>query len=145
MRVYYVIHDQSSIRQTEAQRDAMLAGWQAQPFARVVAGRPTGPNEQFTVVKRSLTGEYLLGGIDLTDSGVLQTLDVEAAKIDGRFKQIQRQLELVALAELRAALPPSDATRAGQLSVEAVAWGERDAAITGVQDYLQANALAWYA
>lgn len=144
MRLYYAIRDQSAVKQTLAQRRDQADRWQTQPFAAAVSARLTGPNEQLAAHKISPSGEYALGGIDLLDASVLQALDAESAKIDARFKQTHRQLELVLLRELRAALPPDDNARASQLSVEVVAFGERDAAIAGVQDYLRANAEVWY-
>ena len=144
MRLYYVIRDQSAVKQTPSQRSAQADRWPNQPFASAVGARLTGPNEQLAAHKISPTGEYALGGIDLLDSSILQTLDAESTKIDARFKQTHRQLELVLLHELRAALPPEDNARANQLSVEVVAFGERDDAIAGVQDYLRTNAALWY-
>jgi hypothetical protein len=144
MRLYYVIRDQSAVKQTPTQRREQADRWQMQPFALTLGLRLTGPNEQLAIHKISPSGEYALGGIDLLDDEVLQALDRESAKIDARFKQPQRQLELVLLHELRAALPPEDNARANQLSVEVVAFGERDAAIAGVQNYLRTNANLWY-
>ena len=144
MRVYYVIRDQSAVKQTDTQREALLTQWRRLPFGGSITGRRTGPNEQLTLVKRSITGEYWLGGIDLVDGSVRQVLGREAGKIDGRFTQIQRQLELVMLAEWRAALPPEEAARRDQLSVQAVAWGDQAEAIAGVQAYLRSNATVWY-
>ncbi len=144
MRLYYVIRDQSAVKQTPSQRRDQAERWQTQPFATTLGTRITGPNEQLTAHKISPSGEYVLGGIDLLDEAVLQTLDRESAKIDARFKQTQRQLELVLLRELRAALPPEDSARASHFSVEVVAFGERDVAIAGVQNYLRANADLWY-
>jgi hypothetical protein len=144
MRIYYIIRDQSAVKQTNNQREALMAEWQAQPFGNTVTRRRTGPNEQLTLVKRDVTGEYWLGGVDLDDREVRQRLSSEAARIDGRFTQLQRQFELVALAELRAALPAEDAARGDQLSVQAVAWGERDEAIADVHTYLRSNAAIWY-
>ena len=102
------------------------------------------PEEQLQIIKISPSGEYSLGGIDLEDADLTHTLDAEAAKIDARFKQTQRQLELVVLKELRAALPQEEAARASQLTVQVVAYGSRDEAIDGVQTYLQTNAVVWY-
>lgn len=144
MRLYYVIRDQSAARLTPAQRRAWAERWPEQPFVGALYRRRAGPNEQIDASKTSLSGEYLLGGLDLLDDTVRQVLDVEAGKIDARFKQAHRQLELVLLSELRAALPPDDTARANQLSVEVVAAGERDAAVLDVQAYLRANAARWY-
>ena len=144
MRVYYIVQDASAVKQTDAQREAHLSQWQTQPFGDTIRQRHSGPNEQLTLGKRSVTGEFWLGGVDVEDAAVRAMLDREARKIDGRFTQVQRQLALVLLAELRAALPPDDASRADQLAVEAVAWGDRDTAIADVQAYLRTNAAVWY-
>jgi hypothetical protein len=143
MRLYFIIQDQSAIRQTPAQRREQDLRWREQPFAAFVAARLTGPNEQLTAGKISPAGQFRLGGIDLLDDSLIQRLDAEASQIDARFKQVHRQLELVLLSELRAALPPDDLARADQLSVQVVAYGERDAAVAGVQAYLRASAAVW--
>ncbi len=144
MRLYYLIRDQSAVKQTPEQRQQQAERWSAQPFAGAVNQRRAAPNERLDASKISPTGEYRLGGLDLLDDALKQLLDAESAKIDARFKQIQRQLELVLLHELRAALPPDDTARANQLSVEVVASGHRDIAIAGVQAYLRVNAALWY-
>lgn len=140
MRYYYVIHDQSTAKLTREEVLQQETRWREQAFAGMVAAREAGPNEQLSALKRSLTGEYRLGGIDLTAEAVRERLDAESAQIDARFKLAQRQLELVILHELELA----DPTRAGQLTVTVVTFGERDAAIDGVQAYLRENAALWY-
>ena len=144
MRLYYVIHDSHATRQTRAQRQEHIANWSAQPFARQLVQRRTGPNEQLGELKVSPTGEYYLGGLDVLDMRIRMALDEESRRIDGRFSLLQRQLELVVLTEFRAALPADDLARATDLSVSVVVWGDRATALTGIRSYLQANAAIWY-
>jgi hypothetical protein len=144
MRLYYVIHDSHPTPQSPEQREAQAANRSTQPFMRVLAARRAGPNEQLAAQKTDPTGAYRLGGIDMLDNNVRAALDTEARRIDGRFSQIHRQLELVLLDELRVSLPPDDTARANDLTVTVVAWGERAAAINDIRAYLQANTAIWY-
>ncbi|MAS38186.1 MAG: hypothetical protein CL610_29590 [Anaerolineaceae bacterium] len=144
MRLYYLIRDQSAVKQTPTQRADHQERWQEQPFTTVTQRADLPPNQRLQLVKFNPSGEYGLGGIDLLDDGIRQHLNAESAKIDARFKQLNRQLELVLLKELRASLSPDDSARANQLSVEVIAFGERDTAISDVQDYLRAHAGTWY-
>jgi hypothetical protein len=145
MRIYYVIRDSSPVPQTREQRETLAANLRQQIFAGALAARASGPNEQLEAAKISLNGELNLGGIDLDDPALLALLDSESRRIDARFSQTQRQLELVLLAELRAALPQEESARSANLSVEAVAFGERGDAIAAVRDYLRVHAAEWYA
>jgi hypothetical protein len=144
MRLYFVIHDTHPTPQTPTQHQEQMTNWRTQPFARVVSQRRTGPNEQLSALKTDPTGAFRLGGIDVLDNDIRASLDVEARRIDGRFSQPHRQLELVLLEELRAALPSDDTARANDLTVTVVAWGTRSAALTGIRSYLQTNAAVWY-
>ncbi len=144
MRLYYVIHDTHATPQTPTQRREQLINWRNQPFARTLATRRTGPNEQLVALKTDPTGAYRLGGIDVLNPTTRIVLDVEARRIDGRFSQLHRQLELVVQAELRTALPPDDTARANDLAVTVIAWGQRSDAIAAIRSYLQANAALWY-
>ena len=144
MRLYYVIRDTSPVKLDRQQRQQQDDNLRLQAFAAAVVARRSGPNEQLEAQKISLTGEYRLGGIDLDNAALLAVLDAELRKIDARFSQVPRQLEQVLLAELRAALPQGEQPRSAQLSVQVIASGEREAAISAVQSYLRANAANWY-
>ncbi len=145
MRMYFVLHDSSPVKQTRQQMQAADESWREQPFALAVAARRGSPNLRLSLPKRSRGGDYRLGGIDLEDKALLHLLDDIARAIDSRSSQVAQQLELVLLDELRRALPQDDLARANALSVQVVASGDRRSAIAAVQAYLRSHAADWYA
>lgn len=86
MRLYFVIHDAHATSQTPVQRHEQDANWKLQPFARIIAQRQTGPNEQLAALKTDPTGAYRLGGIDVLNATVREALASEARKIDARSR-----------------------------------------------------------
>ena len=145
MRIYFVLHDSSPVKQTRQQMQTLDESWREQPFAQAVAARRGSPNQRLNLPKRSLSGEYRLGGIDLDGDALLSLLDSMARAIDSRIGEVAQQLELVVLDELRRALPPDDLARANALSIQVVASGDRPSAIAAVQAYLRSHAADWYA